>query len=150
MIIRKMQADDLPQVAAIEQSLFGDPWSESAFRDTLNQKEADFIVAEDENGEMIGYCGTYRALDEAEIVNVAIRKEQQNHGYGTEMVQALIEEEKKKGAAFFFLEVRESNLSAQCCYKKLGFKTIGIRKDFYESPKENALVMQMESIAGAI
>ena len=112
MIIRKMQAEDLPQVAAIEQSLFGDPWSESAFRDTLNQKEANFIVAEDENGEMIGYCGTYRALDEAEIVNVAIRKEQQNHGYGTEMVQALIEEEKKKGAAFFFLEVRESNLSA--------------------------------------
>ena len=149
MIIRKMQAEDLPQVAAIEQSLFGDPWSEKAFRDTLEQEEADFIVAVSEQEEIIGYCGAYRALDEAEIVNVAIKKEYQNHGYGAEMVKALIEEEKKNGAAFFFLEVRPSNLSAHRCYKKLGFKTIGIRKDFYESPKENALVMQLEVITGA-
>lgn len=149
MMIRKMQAEDLPQVAAIEQSLFGDPWSEKAFSETLDQEEADFIVVVNEQEEVIGYCGTYRALDEAEIVNVAIKREYQNRGYGAEMVQALIDEEKKNGAVFFFLEVRESNLSAQCCYKKLGFKTIGIRKDFYESPKENALVMQMEVITGA-
>ena len=59
-----------------------------------------------------------------------------------------IEEEKKKGVHFFILEVRESNLSAQHCYEKLGFKSIGIRKNFYDCPRENALIMQMESIAG--
>ena len=90
-MIRKMQLDDLTQVAALEQSLFGDPWSEKAFRDTLEQDEADFIVAVNAQNEIIGYCGAYRALDEAEIVNVAIKKEHQNHGYGAEMVQALIE-----------------------------------------------------------
>ena len=94
MMIRKMQLDDLPQVAAIEQSLFGDAWSEKAFRDTLEQEEADFIVAVNAQNEIIGYCGAYRALDEAEIVNVAIKKDHQNHGYGAEMVQALIGEEK--------------------------------------------------------
>lgn len=94
-MIRKMQLDDLTQVAALEQSLFGDPWSEKAFRDTLEQEEADFIVAVNAQNEIIGYCGAYRALDEAEIVNVAIKKEHQNHGYGAEMVQALIEEERK-------------------------------------------------------
>ena len=84
MMIRKMQLDDLPQVAAIEQSLFGDAWSEKAFRDTLEQEEADFIVAVNAQNEIIGYCGAYRALDEAEIVNVAIKKDHQNHGYGAE------------------------------------------------------------------
>mgnify|MGYP002226028557 FL=1 len=97
---------------------------------------------------LLDYCGAYRALDEAEIVNVAIKKEHQNHGYGAEMVQALIEEEKKNGVVSFILEVRPSNLSAHRCYQKLGFRTIGIRRDFYDCPKENALVMKMESIAG--
>ena len=92
--------------------------------------------------------GAYRALDEAEIVNVAIKKDHQNHGYGAEMVQALIGEEKKNGVVSFILEVRPSNLSAHRCYQKLGFRTIGIRRDFYDCPKENALVMKMESIAG--
>ncbi|MFR4971873.1 MAG: hypothetical protein ACLTDC_15770 [Lachnospiraceae bacterium] len=58
MKIRKMQLDDLPQVAAIEQSLFGDAWSEKAFRDTLEQEEADFIVAVNAQNEIIGYCGS--------------------------------------------------------------------------------------------
>ena len=117
MMIRKMQLDDLTQVAALEQSLFGDPWSEKAFRDTLEQEEADFIVAVNAQNEIIGYCGAYRALDEAEIVNVAIKKEHQNHGYGAEMVQALIDEEKKNGVVSFILEVRSSNLSAHRCYQ---------------------------------
>ncbi len=148
MIIRKMELRDLPQVVVIEESLFGDPWTENAFRDTLDQKEADFVVAVSEQEEIIGYCGAYRALDEAEIVNVAIRKKDQNQGVGAGMVRTLIEEEKKKGVRFFILEVRESNLSAQHCYEKLGFKSIGIRKNFYDCPRENALIMQMESIAG--
>ena len=132
MIIRKMELRDLSQVVMIEESLFSDPWTENAFRDTLDQKEADFVVAVSEQEEIIGYCGAYRALDEAEIVNVAIRKKDQNQG----------------GVHFFILEVRESNLSAQHCYEKLGFKSIGIRKNFYDCPRENALIMQMESIAG--
>ena len=148
MILRKMELRDLPQVVMIEESLFSDPWTENAFRDTLDQKEADFVVTVSEQEEIIGYCGAYRALDEAEIVNVAIRKKDQNQGVGAGMVRTLIEEEKKKGVHFFILEVRESNLSAQHCYEKLGFKSIGIRKNFYDCPRENALIMQMESIAG--
>lgn len=60
----------------------------------------------------------------------------------------MIGEEKKNGVVSFILEVRPSNLSAHRCYQKLGFRTIGIRRDFYDCPKENALVMKMESIAG--
>ena len=146
-MIRKMQLDDLPQVAAIEQSLFGDAWSEKAFRDTLEQEEADFIVAVNAQNEIIGYCGAYRALDEAEIVNVAIKKDHQNHGYGAEMVQALIGEEKKNGVPSFILECGKA-IYRHSLLPKLGFRTIGIRRDFYDCPKENALVMKMESIAG--
>ena len=56
MMIRKMQLDDLPQVAAIEQSLFGDAWSENAFRDTLEQEEADFIVAVNIDRDVVKDC----------------------------------------------------------------------------------------------
>ena len=62
MIIRKMELRDLSQVVMIEESLFSDPWTENAFRDTLDQKEADFVVAVSEQEEIIGYCGAYRAL----------------------------------------------------------------------------------------
>ena len=57
MIIRKMELRDLPQVVVIEESLFSDPWTENAFRDTLDQKEADFVVAVSEQEEIMGYCG---------------------------------------------------------------------------------------------
>ena len=122
MIIRKMELRDLPQGVMIEESLFSDPWTENAFRDTLDQKEADFVVAVSEQEEIIGYCGAYRALDEAEIVNVAIRKKDQNQGVGAGMVRTLIEEEKKKGVHFFILEVRESNLSHSTVMKNLDLK----------------------------
>ena len=99
MIIRKMELRDLSQVVMIEESLFSDPWTENAFRDTLDQKEADFVVAVSEQEEIIGYCGAYRALDEAEIVNVAIRKKDQNQGVGAGMVR-----KRKRVFTFLFLK----------------------------------------------
>lgn len=108
MIIRKMELRDLPQVVRIEESLFSDPWTENAFRDTLDQKEADFVVAVSEQEEIIGYCGAYRALDEAEIVNVAIRKKDQNQGVGAGMVRTLIEEERKRVFTFLFLKCEKA------------------------------------------
>lgn len=146
MIIRPMENDDLPQVAAIEEQLFSDPWSVEDFRASLLQPAARFLVAEDEKAGILGYCGSYRAMDESEIVNVAVRPDCQNRGVGRLMVARLREEERQAGARRFILEVRMSNRPARHVYEKLGFEITGIRKGFYENPPEDALVMMLEDI----
>lgn len=146
MIIRRMEEEDLPQVADIEADLFGDPWSESDFRDSLKQPEAGFLTAEDQDKGIVGYCGGYRALDEVEIVNVAVRRDCQNGGIGCRMVDRLVRDYILEGVHYFILEVRMSNLAAQHVYEKLGFRKIGVRKGFYDSPVEDAVIMQKEKI----
>ena len=146
MMIRRMEERDLPHVAAIDKSLFGDPWSEEAFRASLKQPEAHFLAAEDEQAGVVGYCGSYRALDEAEIVNVAVSSDYQNHGTGRLLVGQLMKEETAAGVQNFILEVRLGNLAAQHVYEMLGFRRIGIRKHFYDNPVEDAVIMQKVNI----
>lgn len=146
MIIRPMEEDDILQVVDIEEDLFGDPWSEEAFRDSLKQPEARFLMAQDSAWGVVGYCGSYRALDEAEIVNVAVRNDCQNRGIGSRLVEQLIQQDTKDGVRHFILEVRLSNLAAQHVYEKLGFVKVGIRKRFYDRPVEDAVIMKKEII----
>ena len=80
-------------------------------------------------------------------MNVAVDPECRQKGIGHALVQSLIKEGEKKGAVFFYLEVRESNLAAQKLYEKSGFTVSGIRKNFYQKPAENALIMSMQANA---
>ena len=146
MIIRPMEEKDLAEVMAIEEDLFSDAWTMDGFRETLRQPEADFLVAEEAGMGIVGYCGSYRAFDEAEIVNVAICRNYQNRGCGQRIVEKLIEIEKAAGVRYFVLEVRISNLAAQRLYEKVGFRNIGIRRRFYDRPVEDAVIMQKEII----
>lgn len=146
MRIRPMREEDLSEVMVIEEALFSDAWSVDGFKETLQQPEADFLVAEDDDLGIVGYCGSYRALDEAEIVNVAVRSDCQNRGFGQKLVEQLIAAESAEGVKYFVLEVRVSNLAAQHLYEKAGFKNIGIRRRFYDRPVEDAVIMQKENI----
>ena len=101
-----------------------------------------FIVYE-KNDEILGYCGYYGVLDEAEITNVAVHPDMRNRGIGRDMVSALLSKANKAGIKRVLLEVRESNDPAIHLYEELGFKKLGIRKDFYEQPRENAYIMEM-------
>jgi ribosomal-protein-alanine N-acetyltransferase len=150
MMIRSMEEQDLEQVAAIEQTLFSDAWSPESFRESLRQPEAVFLVAEDKNQGILGYCGSYQALDEAEIVNVAVRGDAQNCGCGRRLVEALLQENELRGVKCFILEVRISNLQAQHVYEKVGFQKIGIRRRFYENPEEDAVIMKKENITADV
>lgn len=146
VIIRPMQEEDLAEVIAIEESLFSDSWSLQGFQSTLKQPDTNFLVAVDAGLGIVGYCGSYRALDEAEIVNVAVRKDCQNRGFGRKLVEQLVAEETAAGISCFILEVRSSNLAAQHLYGEIGFKPIGIRRRFYDNPVEDAIIMQMGNI----
>ena len=140
MQIRPMTIEDCEQVAAIEAVSFSMPWSMKAFTETVQKSNFRYFVAE-EDGEVLGYCGFLYVLDEAEIPNVCVKASARKQGIGKQMMTVLIEEAAKLGMAVLYLEVRESNRAARSLYESLGFVENGIRKNFYEQPVENAVLM---------
>ena len=140
--IRNMTKADCQKVAALEKKIFSQPWSEQGFLDALSMEQNIFLVAEDEE-EICGYIGMYQSLDEGEITNVAVALEKRNLGIGWELMQAAITKAKQQGILQIVLEVRVSNASAVHLYEKCGFINCGVRKGFYDFPKEDAYIMQL-------
>ncbi|BBF44360.1 ribosomal-protein-S18p-alanine acetyltransferase [Lachnospiraceae bacterium KM106-2] len=138
--IRPMVEKDLDQVCEIEKTLFSRPWSKNDFFGSINDDSDIYLVVELDE-EIVGYCGLWSVLEEGQINNVAIKKEYQSHGLGYKMLDQLIKEGRSKGLTAFTLEVRVSNVKAIRLYQKLGFTEAGVRKNFYEIPKEDALIM---------
>lgn len=140
MIIRRMTEADCKKAAELEREIFSQPWSEQGFLDALARKENIFLVAE-EAGELYGYLGMYQSLDEGEITNVAVKPDKRNAGIGFLLMQAAMEAAKQQQISQIILEVRVSNASAIHLYKKCGFINCGVRKGFYDFPKEDAYIM---------
>lgn len=140
MIIRRMKQEDAVEVAVLEKINFSLPWSEQSFREAAARNENIYVVAE-ENEEILGYAGAWGVFSEADITNVCVKAESRGRGIGTKLLRFLMEEGKKENIKIFFLEVRESNAAAIALYKKIGFYKVGIRKNFYEKPVENGIVM---------
>lgn len=138
--IHDMKKENLEQVAAIERNSFSMPWSLKSFEEALDNPNAFYIVAE-ENGQVTGYCGAYLVLDEADVNQVAVLSSCRNRGIGKKIMKALLQRLEEAGAAAVTLEVRQSNKAAIALYESLGFVTEGIRKNFYEKPVEDALIM---------
>lgn len=138
--VRKMQEKDLPAVAQIEKEIFSLPWSQQGFADSIAQENTCYLVAEI-SGKTAGYCGFLQVLDEADITNVAVQESYRRLGVAGMLLSRLLEEGIKRGVSAFTLEVRESNQAAINLYRKLGFEQAGIRKNFYDFPKEHAVIM---------
>lgn len=145
MIIRKMTEDDLPQVCAIEEETFSDPWSEEDFRKSMNEANNSYIVAEID-GKVVGYCGYWGIVGEGYIYNVAVKREYRRQAIGYRMLKSLLDEAIGRGITSFTLEVRCSNEAAIRLYESLGFVRTGIRRDFYSKPKEDAVIMWLTPI----
>jgi ribosomal-protein-alanine N-acetyltransferase len=134
-----MSEKDIEQVSALEQECFSMPWSRKSFEEVLKNPKAIYVVAKDE--EIIGYCGAYVILGEADINQVAVAPAYRNMGVGKKMLEVLLAKLKQMGAKCVTLEVRESNHAAITLYEHMGFSKEGIRKNFYEKPVENAYIM---------
>lgn len=128
------------QVAAIEKANFSVPWSLESFCESMKLEHTIYLVAE-ENENIMGYCGMYRVFNEGEIVNVAVAEAYRRKKVASQLLEQLFVESSELKVDNFFLEVRESNQPAIQLYKKLGFTEAGIRKNFYEKPRENAIFM---------
>lgn len=140
MIIREMQIDDLEQVMVIERENFSVPWTETGFFTFLIRQDAIFLVAEEEN-RIRGYCGVLTVLDEGDITNVSVDKNCRGRGIGRALVQGIIDRTAQAGVTTLHLEVRESNEGAIALYEKMGFEKTGIRKNYYEAPTEDGILM---------
>ncbi len=142
MIIRSASEDDLPQIVEIANNSFILPWSPKSFRAELSQKNSSLKVAEFK-GEIIGYI-IYRIIaDEGEILSIAVKPNWRKKGVATKILSNALAEIKKT-AKNCFLEVRVSNTEAIRLYEKAGFKIRGIRKNYYQIPEEDALIMQYD------
>lgn len=140
MTIELMTVDDISQVAEIERQIFSIPWSEKAFRDSMESDNTIYIVAK-ENNNVAGYAGMYLSFEEGNITNVAVNPLSRRKGIGEKIVRDILNRAYEKGVRDVFLEVRETNSVAIALYEKIGFKEEGIRKNFYDKPRENALIM---------
>lgn len=143
LYFRNMQEGDIPAVAAIERTVFSRPWTEQSFAEAL-QQDVLFIVVLKENA-IVGYCGMYCSFEEGEITNVAVMPKEQGCGLGRKMMEYLLEQARERGIRRIILEVRISNENAIHLYESLGFHNCGIRKGFYEMPREDGMVMILES-----
>ena len=135
-----MAEDHISALAQLERECFSDPWSEKALADELTNPNAVFRVALIDE-EVAGYVGMLHVLDEGDICNVAVFDKFRRRGVATALIQHLVDYAVENQLSFITLEVRESNMGAQKFYETMGFETIGIRKNFYDNPKEHAILM---------
>ena len=138
--IRRMVSADLPEVERIEQENFSRPWTAEDYQGFLDREDADFLVAV-VDGRIVGYIGEYGLPDEGDITNVSVDRRYRNRHIGTCLVSGLIQTAGARGIRKIFLEVRESNAPAIRLYENAGFRKTGVRRNYYTSPVEDAVLM---------
>ena len=139
-MIRKMCTMDVEQVAAMEKTIFSDPWSDQSFEHSIKAPQNLYLVVEEKN-RILAYCGLWKVADEGQICNVAVKEDERGRGLATMMLSELLKQGCEMGIKAFTLEVRAGNTPAIWVYKKLGFETAGVRKNYYTKPNEDALIM---------
>lgn len=136
LIATNSDADDF---SILERECFSTPWTKDNILESMDNSTVFFKAVV--NNKTVGYCGMQLTLSEGYITNVAVTSEYRGCGVASELLKSLFEYAKLKKLNLISLEVRVSNLPAISLYKKLGFLPLGERKNFYKSPRENALIM---------
>lgn len=144
-----MSADHLDEVAELERICFSTPWSRNMLAEELENNCSAFLVALDDTGAVVGYAGLMVILDEGYITNVAVRPECRRCGVAGSLLQVFLDFAQANHLAFLTLEVRASNYDAIALYGSRGFRSAGRRKNYYEHPREDALIMTREFGDGA-
>lgn len=130
----------IERLEAIERECFSTPWTREQLAGQLPDDKHVFLVAE-VGGEAVGYVGMMYILDEGYISNVAVSAAFRRHGVADALIAELLHRAAALELSFVTLEVREHNTPAKQLYKKQGFIPVGKRKDYYEQPKEDAVLM---------
>ena len=137
-----MNADHLEEIERLERICFSRPWSRRMLAEELENQCAAFLVAEDsQNGAVMGYAGLLVVADEGYITNVAVFPEYRRQGVAAKILEIYLNFAQANQLAFLTLEVRPSNEAAIALYQRYGFEEVGRRKNYYDLPKEDALIL---------
>ena len=141
MMITEMGERHVTQVAELEKLCFHDPWSEKSIAGELNNLLSLWVVAV-EDDRVVGYVGSQTVCGESDMMNIAVHPDYRRRGIARSLVEYLVRELANRGSECLTLEVRSSNESAQALYEMLGFQQVGLRKNYYRNPREDALILR--------
>jgi len=145
--IEKMAIEHIEFVCEIEKASFPSPWTKTIYFQEATQEYSDcFVLIVNEEGmdQVAAYVTTWTVLDECTINKIACRSDLRRRGFGTMILNYLINEVYRKAAKNLFIEVRVSNQTAVAFYEKSGFIKIGVREDYYSDTKEDAIIMSLD------
>jgi [ribosomal protein S18]-alanine N-acetyltransferase len=145
--LRDMTAADLAAVVAIERASYSVPWSEATFRGLLRRRDAEVVVAWAAE-HVAGYAAFWCVVDQGELGNVAVAQAWRGQGLGARLVDEVIRRAARRGIRELFLEVRPSNHVARRLYERFGFAPAGRRRNYYQQPVEDALVLRRPLVPG--
>ena len=150
--LRAMQLSDIPTIMAIEEEAFPVPWRASAYEYEITKNRVanyQVLLAQigDQPSRILGYGGYWRLADEAHVSTIAVQSKWQGHGLGELLLLNILLLCYKEDAQLATLEVRRSNVVAQCLYKKFLFEVVGERRRYYQN-REDALIMTVSPLDG--
>lgn len=143
MNIVPMNEHHVPQIALLEQECFADPWSQQSIASELHNPLSLWLVAQ-EGQTLLGYVGSQTCQDETDMMNIAVSPASRRKGVARALIEALVSALRERGSKQLTLEVRASNGPARQLYESLGFLQVGLRKNYYRNPKEDALILRKE------
>lgn len=151
--ITELLASDLPEVVAIEQRSNLEPWTRESFLEELLKPHSFLQVARVREGgrEMVaGFICFWLVADELQILNVAVHEAYRRQGIGMALMLDCLQFGFARTAGRAVLEVRAGNLAAQRLYRRLGFRVVGQRPDYYGGVREPALLMELDAVAASV
>ena len=141
---------EIDEVLAIEQTSFLNPWTRQMYEaDLANHDVSHVLIARDEQGRAVGFCSFWIVVDELHLNNLAVRPERRRAGVAARLLDRVLVEGQRLGAVRATLEVRRSNDAAIRLYTGCGFLVAGLRRGYYSSPDEDALVLWREGMPSA-
>lgn len=140
--LRVMTADDLARVMEIERASFTTPWTRATFLGLLSRPDSYLVVAEIE-ARVVAYAAFWQVLDQAELGDIAVDPEWRRRGLGALVLEHVMSQAAQQGVRELYLEVRESNRTAQRLYERYGFRIVGHRRNYYSGPREDARVLRV-------
>jgi len=142
VVVRRLAPEDVDAVVAIETEAFSSPWRRDTFLDLVDRPGLELLVMEEPGVGIVGYAVLWCILDQGELANMAISARFRGRGLGSFLLERVLETARERGVETVFLEVRVSNESASRLYTRFGFSDVGVRRAYYDHPREDARVMK--------
>jgi ribosomal-protein-alanine N-acetyltransferase len=147
IVIEAMRKEDIDQILAIEQASFTMPWSRNLFLSEFRSRNVSLLMVALREAPVRSVCAyivCWIVADEMHILNLAVQQDMRRQGIARKLVMAALKRAHERGAKRAFLEVRASNGAARRLYGSIGFSGTSVRRDYYDEPLEDAVIMTLE------